>query len=303
MKISIAPATTPRSPTCLKPLLIGLLTFGSIAAIHAAEEFELTNGNRFPASSVKVTATGFTTSVGEGAGLRTINFTAKEVARANFAAPKELAEARSLLANGMAEAALTALNKAEPALLPYRAIPDSWWQQLAILRMDALAVLGKRREATAVVSAELMVELSPENAATLKGFQQLVAQAPKDAMEKTQVLRGLVGRTSDGWITARTWLEIGNSLADQGNIEEAIKAWLRVPVFFPTEQDLAVRGTILAARGMQQIKHPEDGVKLLRDYLVDQTASPFTETINVEIAKLEPTFKKAAPPVTPPISK
>jgi hypothetical protein len=78
-------------------------------------------------------------------------------------------------------------------------------------------------------------------------------------------------------------------------MEEAIKAWLRVAVFNPAERDLAVRGTIYAARGMQQIGRPQDGVKLLKDYLEDHVASPYAPAIQSETSKLEPKKTTAAP--------
>ncbi len=276
----------------------------SITAVHAQtqEEFELQNGRRIPASSVQASPAGFTATLTVGTTLQTINFTAKEVVRASLREPKEVVEARILIASEKPDKALEALDKAEPGLLPYQTIPDSWWLRAAVLRMDALSVLGKSKEAAAVVSQDILSKLPPESAGQIKDFQQIIAPAGKESSEKIATLQALTDRIVDSWIGARIWLEIGNTLAAQGKMEEAVKAWLRVPVFFPAERDLAVRGTILAARGLQQIGRPQDGEKLFTDYLSDHLASPYKETIQTESAKLKPkvqTTPAAAAPKEP----
>jgi hypothetical protein len=162
--------------------------------------------------------------------------------------------------------------------------------------MDALSVLGKNKEATAVASPDVLGKLTPENASVLRDFQQIVAPAGKNPTEKLETLQAMEDRIVDSWIGARIWLEIANTLATQGKMEEAVKAWLRVPVFFPAERDLAVRGTILAARGLQQIGRAGDGVKLFEDYLADHLASPYKETIQIETAKLKPKPKDSKTP-------
>jgi tetratricopeptide (TPR) repeat protein len=291
MKYSIRPF-----PSMTGPLAVACAALCLSSTVRAQEEFELQNGRRFPAESVKPSANGFTATFVEGTAQRTLNFTVKEIVRTSLREPKEVASARILIASEKADQALEALVKIEPALLPYQSIPDSWWQRAAILRMDALSVLGKNKEAQAIASAEALAKLSEENATLLKDFLRVISPAENDPAEKIEVLRSLSERTIDPWVSARIWLEIGNTLAGQGKIEDAIKAWLRVPVFYPAERDLAVRGTILAARGLQQIQRPQDGLKLLNDYLDDHIASPYKETIQNEAAKLDPANLPASTP-------
>ena len=289
MKIFMRPSSVtfvPASLACAAACLF------SVAHAQTQEEFELQNGRRFPAESVKATPGGFTATFTIGTSQQVLNFTAKEVVRATLREPKEIVEARILTASEKADKALDALVKAEPALLPYQGIPDSWWLRATILRMDALYVLGKGKEAAALASSDVISKLPPDSAALLKDFANVVAPPSKDPADKIDTLRTMAESITDPWVGARVWLEIGNTLATQGKMEEAVKAWLRVAVFFPAERDLAVRGTILAARGLQQIERAEDGIKLLDDYLSDHLASPYKETIQTEAAKLKPKTQK-----------
>ncbi len=291
MKNFMRPHSMTLVPASLACATACLCSITSLRA-QSQEVFVLQNGRVIPAESVKVSPAGFTATLTKGTALDTVNFTAKEVVRATLREPREIGEARTQIASGKADKALDLLAKAEPALLPYQSIPDSWWLRSVILRMDALSVQGKNKEAAAIPTSEIFSKLTPEDATLLKDFQQVVSPAGKDSADKIQSLHSLAERTTDSWVNARIWLEVGNTLATQGKIEEAVKAWLRVAIFSPAERDLAVRGTILAARGLQEIKCAADGSKLLDDYLSDHLGSPFKEIIQIEAAKLKPKSKK-----------
>lgn len=108
------------------------------------------------------------------------------------------------------------------------------------------------------------------------------------ATGKIAELQTLAKTSTDTWLTARAWLEIGYVQSSSGKIEEAVKAWLRVFVFYGAETDLAARGLIEAARGLQQLKLADQGVKLLDDYHTDHIGSPYSSAITAEIKKLDP---------------
>ncbi len=267
--------------------IAGCLCF-SLQTAHGQQEYELKNGVKIPAESVKVAGNGFTATLTRGTAVQTLNFTAKDIVRAKFREPKELADARTLLANQKPQVALEKLDKVEAALLPLRSVPENWWVRSALTRMDALAESGKVKEALAIATSESVGELNPEDAELLKTFQTILTPPTATPDEKITALKELGKTITDSWLAARLWLEVGNTFANQGKLEDAVKAWLRVPVFSPAEKDLAVRGTILAARGLQQLQAPKDGLKLLDDFLADQLTSPYKQAIDAERTKLDP---------------
>lgn len=285
----------PSALACVAAL--GFLTVSSQA--QSQGEFVLKNGRHLAADSVKPTPAGFTATYMIGTAVQTVNFTAKDVASTDLREPKEIFQARTLIASGKAQEAIDLLVKAEVALLPYQGVPDSWWVRATQLHMDALATLGRNKEAASMCSPEVLSKLSPDDASLMKDFQEVVAPASKDPLDKVEKLKTLSRRTVDPWLEARVWLEIGNAYADGGKIEDAVKSWLRVPVFSPAERDLSVRGTILAARGLQQLKRPEDGAALLENYLLDHLGTPFKEVLLNEATKLKPKSSKQNPDTTP----
>jgi len=266
------------------------------AVVHAQaeEEFVLKTGRRIPADAVKPSAGGFTATVVTGAAASKLDFKASEVEQAFLREPAELAEARTQIATDKLLAAIAALARIEEGLLPYREVPGAWWARARLLRMDALASKGDNKAAAALADAKELEGLPPSTTTMLTDFKTIVA--PGDSPDgKITAIKDIAKRSTDPWISARAWLEVGNTNATHGKMEEAIKAWLRVAVFNPAERDLAVRGTIYAARGMQQIGRPQDGVKLLKDYLEDHVASPYAPAIESETSKLEPKKTTAAP--------
>jgi tetratricopeptide (TPR) repeat protein len=268
------------------------------AAVHAQaeEEFVLRSGRRIPAASVKPSATGFTATIVSGTTAQKVDFKASEIERASLREPAELAEARTQIANDKLLAAIAALTRIEEELLPYREVPGGWWSRALMLRMDAMATKGDTKAAAALADTKALAGLPDSTTALLRDFQTIVAPPAVSPDSKIESLKSLAQRATDPWVSARAWLEVGNTHAAHGKMEEAIKSWLRVAIFNPAERDLAVRGTIYAARGLQQIGRPQDGVKLLEDYLADHLASPYATTIQTEISKIDPKRKTDAAP-------
>ena len=271
-------------------LILLAVTLASIRVSRAAstEEFEFQNGRRIPATSVKASGPGFSATVTVGASSQTVNFLAKDVVRATFWEPLELAEARTFIASDKPQEALALMGKLTAKLAPFQTIRGSWWHRAAILHMDALASQGKIDEAVALVPPDLLTKLPVDAAALITDFQLIIAKPAASPDAKIPEMQALAKRSSDPWMSARAWLEIGSLFSVQGKIEEAFKAWLRVPVFHAAENDLAVRGLVSAARGLHQLKLAEDGVKLLNDYLNAHIGSPFQSVIKAEIVKLDP---------------
>lgn len=268
------------------------------AVLHAQaeEEYVLRSGRRIPAASVKPSASGFTATLVTGTTAQKLDFKASEIERASLREPAELADARVQIANDKLLGAIAALARIEEELLPYREVPGGWWSRALMLRMDAMATRGDAKAAAALADAKALAGLPESTTALLRDFQTIVAPPSVSPDAKIESLKALSQRAADPWVSARAWLEVGNTNAAHGKMEEAVKSWLRVAVFHPAERDLAVRGTIYSARGLQQIGRPQDGVKLLEDYLADHLASPYATTIQTEISKIDPKRKTDAAP-------
>ncbi len=275
-------------PFAFAPLSWAACLCFSLGSANGQQEYELRTGLKLPGESVKAVGDGFTATIPRGTTFQTLNFTAKDITRVTMRQPRELIDARNLIANQKPEDALDKLDKIEPALLPLRSVADTWWIRSAITRMDALAEAGKPKEALAIATSDSAKALNSEDAELLKNFKTILTPPTETPEDKIQSLTELSKTITDSWLSARLWLEIGNTLANQGKLEDAVKTWLRVPVFFAAEKDLAVRGTILAARGLQQINAPKDGLKLLEDYQSDHLTSPFKQAIDAERLKLNP---------------
>lgn len=273
-------------------LLIGCsLAFGAThlpAAAPVNEEFEFKGGRRIPVSTVKPAGDAFTATIVVGNSTQTATFAAKDVLRATFREPPGLAKARTLTASNKPAEAATQLEKLCSELAVFQSIRGSWWHRAAILYMDALAVQGKADQASSFVDAATVAKLPQEASVLVADFQLILAKPIGSIDDKISDLEALAKRSADPWITARAWLEVGNILSGQGKVEEAVKTWLRVYLFHAAEPDLAVRGVIAAARGLQQLKLAEDGLKLLDDYLSDHSGSPYESALRAEMTKLDP---------------
>lgn len=262
---------------------------------QSGEEFVLRSGRRIPASSVKPAAGGFTANIVSGGSAQRVDFKSSEVESLTLREPAELAESRSEIATEKWVRAAAVLENVEKSQLPYRGIPGGWWERARILRMDAIATRGDAKAAAALGDAKELSGLPASSAKLIRDFQTIISPAADGADAKIRAVREIAETSTDPWLAARARLEVGNTFSDHGKMEDAVKSWLRVAVFHPAERDLGVRGTILAARGLLQMGRPNDGVKLLEDFLVDYVASPYSAAIEAEIAKIRPKPETGTP--------
>ncbi len=276
-------------------ILLGSAVFGNLLHAQGKEEFVLQNGTRIEAIYVKPNGNGG--FLASGSSVATTQFTGKDVAQAFLKQPADLIAAREAMAAEQPDKAADLLEKVRPSLEPYQSISNSHWLSATLLEMDALSRQGKAAQAAKLVPATVMTRLPATDASAIRDFQQILNPGTSTVESQINAAKALANSSMNPWLAARLWLEIGYLHAEDGQVSQAVKAWLRVPVFYPAERDLAVRGTILAARGLQQMDRREDGLKLLQDALGGMSRSGYQEILEIEAKKLNPEQQKtpAAP--------
>ncbi|MDB6076597.1 MAG: hypothetical protein JWO82_344 [Akkermansiaceae bacterium] len=263
-----------------------------LIGVTHAQDYQLKNGRRIPAAQVKAAGDNFTAVLnGIGGNPETLNFGLKDIAQVSIPEPAELGKARALLVNGKAAEAAEAVKPALEKTKALQSIPGSWWPDALVVQIDALAAAGKSITDLAGADEATLRKLPPSDADEVQEMIK-IASVAKDAKPETiEKIKDVATRTASSWIQGRAWLEIGNLYANQGKMEDAVKAWLRVPVFSGAEKDLALRGTLAAARGLQQMSLPLDGIQLLDDYLTDNQLTSYKDLIESEKKKLTPKDK------------
>lgn len=170
-----------------------------------------------------------------------------DIARLDFPEPASLDEAEKLVVSGEAAPAITLLDPLVRQFAPFAKTPGSPWPRAARLRLQAL-LLGDDSAATSVAAREL---LQSGLGTDITGFAKL-ALARIDARsgqeELARIMLEEIVREATPEIQARAWLLRGDLAAARSAHAEALEAYLRVPAFYGTLDELMPAALLGAAR-------------------------------------------------------
>ena len=158
-----------------------------------------------------------------------------KLSRIDWPAPAAVAEAETALKAGKPA---DALKKIDTVLLEqeiFRNVPGSWWSEGAVIKAVALARLGKDGEADVLLALMRQSKASPEDVSrvTIAIIDQLLAAGKTD--DATARLEKFQETATDDSGLAAIAVTKGQILERSGHFEDALLSYLRVPVFYPSE--------------------------------------------------------------------
>jgi predicted Zn-dependent protease len=257
--------------------LLTLLLLASISNSHS-QEYLLKNGRRFPASAVKISGMNCTATVAGEGGIETVVFTMKDISQATFAPVPDMAKARDLIVQKKFDEAFTVTDVILKATVQFKPLPGNPWVEALLLQLDALE--GKKKKSSDSSQAAALISLTPdENELVTKMISIVDSEHTPAGIEK---MKSLAKETNIGYIQARAQLRIADVQADFGNLEQAAKEYLCVPIFNATDSFLSFRATMSAANCLFQIKRGEDAIKILELYLTDNPNTKYKTMIETE---------------------
>ena len=170
-----------------------------------------------------------------------------DIARLDFPEPEALDEAQKLLTAGQSAPALALLDPVVRQFAPYAKTPGSHWPRAAQLRLQGL-LLGTDSAAISSAARELMQSgLGPDITGTAKlALAQLDARAGQEDL--ANIMLEEIVREATPEVQARAWLLRGDLAAARSAHTEALEAYLRVPAFYGTLDELMPAALLGAAR-------------------------------------------------------
>jgi tetratricopeptide (TPR) repeat protein len=170
-----------------------------------------------------------------------------DIARLEFPEPEALDEADKLVAAGEGAKALALVEPVHRQFAPFAKIPGSHWPRAAGLRLQAL-LLGEDKALITSAARELMQSgLGPSVTGTARlALAQLDARAGQESL--ANVMLEEIVKDAPPAVQARAWLLRGDMAAKRSAHEEALEAYLRIPAFYGTLDDLMPAALLGAAR-------------------------------------------------------
>jgi len=197
------------------------------------------------------------------------------VERLDMQQPQILAETHAAFAAGENTKTLQTMGRLRVELEPLRKIPGGreWWLEGEFLRAHIL--LSQRRlkdmeEAMKEIAADATDPVSQRHAEAFLAHGIGLAGDPRKALE---LLRPIILNARDADTLADAWLFTGLQRAAVNEQQDALIAFLRVPVFYPALPVPLAAARLGAARSLVALEDLPNARRILKELVAEQGAS------------------------------
>ncbi len=208
------------------------------------------------------------------------------IAKIEFPEPNGLTAAGEFLVQGQPEKALAEVNPVVAFYEPFRDVPGSWWAPAAVIKVSALAALGREGEAETLAQQIQKSSTDPETAraASLRIANSFVR---KQEFEKAlAICETAIKESARDEVLADAWVTKGQILLAQRNWDGALLAFLHVPVFYQEEKLLMPAALLGSARAYRRLDDIDRAKKSLQDLISTFPKSAEAATAKTELEKL-----------------
>lgn len=208
------------------------------------------------------------------------------IAKIEFPEPQGLKHAADLLSQGQPEKALAEVTPVLAYYDAFRDLPGAWWAPAAVIKVSALAALGRDREAEPLA---LQIQKTATDPETARAANLRIASAlmKKQEYEKArQICESVIKESARSEVLADAWVMKGNVLLAQKEWDAALLAFLRVPVFYREEKLFMPAALLGSARAYRRLDDVERAKRSLKELIAAFPKSAEAALAQTELQKL-----------------
>jgi tetratricopeptide (TPR) repeat protein len=247
----------------------------------------LTSGQKIDALGVRREGDMILCKVQVGSGSGEVGYHVPQIAKIEFPEPRGLKEASGLLAQGQAEKALNELNQVVAFYAPFKDVPGSWWSPAALIKVSALGALQRDTEAELLAAQIEKSVVDPEIARAAR-LRLAVSMIRRQEFEKVaKICDEAIKESTKPEVQAEAWTKKGDLLFAQKKWDEALVAYLHVPVFYYEEKQLMPAALLGSARSYSRLDENERAKKALNELIATFPKSAEASAAQTELQKLE----------------
>ena len=191
-----------------------------------------------------------------GTGTGEVGYHIPQIAKVEFPEPAALKTASESLVQGKPDKALAEIDPVVSYYSPFKDVPGNWWAQAALIKVSVLAAQQKEKEAEALASEIERSAKDPDmaRAAQLRLVNALIRKS--DYEKAVAICDAALKNSTDPTTLATAWIAKGDALFAEKIWDDALIAYLHVPIFYPDEkifQPAALLGSGKAYRRLNDI--------------------------------------------------
>jgi tetratricopeptide (TPR) repeat protein len=289
-----------RTPNCLTWVLgiacwaLGVFCFGLVLLLvlvidpsARAQTIDLKTGQKVETTGVRREGDMIMGKVQVGSGSGEVGYHIPQIAKVEFPKPRGLADASNLLSQGQPDKALAEIDQVVTYYDPFKDVPGAWWSQAALIKVSALSALHRDTEAEALVAEIQRFVTDPETArgAQLQLTTDLIRK--QDFEKAAKICDTVIKESAQPEILAEAWIKRGDLLYAQRRWDEALLAYLHVPVFYSDEKRFMPPALLGSARAYGQLDDDGRARKSLNELIATFPKSAEAAIAKTEIEKME----------------
>jgi tetratricopeptide (TPR) repeat protein len=223
--------------------------------------------------------------VGTGSG--EVGYSVAQIARIEFPEPRGLKAATDLLAQRQPEKALAEI---EPVLAyygPFKDVPGAWWSQAALAKVSILAALHKDNDAEALADEIQKVVSDPNTARAVRVRLSSGLIRKKEFEKAITICDAAIKESDDPQILADAWIHKGDALSGLKMWDEALLAYLHIPVFYSDEAAFLPPALLGSGRAYVRLDDAARAKKSFNDLIAAYPQSPEAAVAQTELKKME----------------
>ena len=247
--------------------LLVIMTSGG----RSAQRFQLSDGTVLVAAEVSVRGGVLVHAVGLPGGQGTVerSYPLAQVARIDWPEPAELGEARRMLRTGDAAGALATIEPVLKQFTPLAKVPGSWWMAAKRVSLHGLMALGEGAASAQAARELIAIATDPEAVGIARlALVELEARTGRPEIARA-MLATVAGDDAPSAVQGRAWLLRGDLALARGTADEAIEAYLQVPVFYGTHDDLLPAALLGSARAFRAHGDPTRSERAARELILN----------------------------------
>lgn len=253
----------------------------------SAQSIVLKTGQRVDTLGVRRDRDIVMAKVQVGSGSGEVGYTITQIAKIEFPEPRGLKTGTDLLAQRQPEKALAEI---EPVIAYYDAfkeVPGSWWSHAALIKVSILTALHREADAEKLADKIQQAATDPTTGRAIQVRLSGGLIRRKQFDKAIAICDAAIKETSDPAVLADAWLHKGDALAGMQQWDDALLAYLHLPVFYSDQSALlppALLGAGLAYRRLEDLPRAK---KSLNDLVAAYPNSPEAATAQVQLRKMQ----------------
>ena len=263
-------------------VLLLLMVVTGHSARARAQNIELKSGQIVETTGVHRVGDNIMGKIMVGASPGEIGYPITAIARIDFAEPAALQTARELLSQGQPEKALTQIEPVVKYYEPFKMIPGAWWAPAALVKVSAFAGLKKDIDAE-VLAKEIRSTVSDPDISRAAELRLAAGFIRREQFEKAiQICDAAIHESTDESVLAEAWTRKGDALTAQRRWDDALAAYLHVPIFYQDEKLFLPSAILGSARSYRRLDDNEHARRAFNELI-----SSFPKSAEASVAQKE----------------